>query len=440
MRTPICDFVRDYAESGTTRLHMPGHKGIGEIEKFDLTEIKGADSLYEADGIIAESEANVSALFGADSFYSTEGSSHAIRAMLHLACLWAKGNGKAPLILAARNAHRVFISAVAMLGISVEWLPVGDSYISSPIDPELLACKLDSMIEKPFALYITSPDYLGVCADIAAVAAVCKERGVLLLVDNAHGAYLKFLPTSEHPMDLGADMCTDSAHKTLPVLTGGAYLHISKNAPASLKEGARAALALYGSTSPSYLILASLDKVNPYLESEFSQDLSTLVSKIDDAKATLIHKGYTVVGGEKTKITVAPKAYGYLGTELADEIRAYGMEPEFADADYAVFMLSPRAPEALGILENALLSIKRKNAITDTPPALKPAEQIMSIREATFSPSVTLPLCECVGRVLAIADVGCPPAVPILVPGERIEAKHIDILSYYGKDTLTVVK
>ena len=78
MRTPICDFVSEYAESGTARLHMPGHKGIGEIERYDLTEIKGADSLYEADGIIAESEANASALFGADSFYSTEGSSHAI--------------------------------------------------------------------------------------------------------------------------------------------------------------------------------------------------------------------------------------------------------------------------------------------------------------------------------------------------------------------------
>ena len=152
MRTPICDFVREYAESGTTRLHMPGHKGIGEIERFDLTEIKGADSLYEADGIIAKSEAYASEIFGADTFYSAEGSSHAIRAMLHLAYLWAMDVGRAPLILAARNAHRVFISAAAMLGIEVEWLPGGDSYVSSRINPSELKGKLDSMSEKPFAL------------------------------------------------------------------------------------------------------------------------------------------------------------------------------------------------------------------------------------------------------------------------------------------------
>ena len=103
-------------------------------------------------------------------------------------------------------------------------------------------------------------------------------------------------------------------------------------------------------------------------------------------------------------------------------------------------MLSPKAPEALGILEKALLSVKRKEAITATPPAMKPAEKLMSIREATFSPSITLPLCECVGRVLAVADVACPPAVPILVPGERIDKEHIEILSYYGKEKLTVVK
>ena len=440
MRTPICDFVREYAESGTTRLHMPGHKGIGEIERFDLTEIKGADSLYEADGIIAKSEAYASEIFGADTFYSAEGSSHAIRAMLHLSYLWAMDVGRAPLILAARNAHRVFISAAAMLGIEVEWLPGGDSYVSARINPSELEGKLDSMSEKPFALYITSPDYLGVCADISAIAAVCKERGILLLVDNAHGAYLKFLPESEHPIDLGADMCTDSAHKTLPVLTGGAYLHISKTAPAMLSRGAKAALALYGSTSPSYIILASLDKVNPYLESEFSQDLSTLVSKIDDAKAKFTGCGYTLVGDERMKITVAPKAYGYLGTELADCLRAEGIEPEFADRDYLVLMLSPRAPEALDRLTKVLLSIKRREAIQESSPSPISAERVMSIREATFSPSITLPLAECVGRILAVADVACPPAVPILVPGERIDKDHIEILSYYGKASLTVVK
>ena len=100
MNTPICDFAKKYAQSGTSRLHMPGHKGKGRLcEHLDLTEIAGADELYDADGIIAESEKNASTLFDCKTFYSTEGSSHTIRAMLYLTSLYAKEKGKKPLIL-----------------------------------------------------------------------------------------------------------------------------------------------------------------------------------------------------------------------------------------------------------------------------------------------------------------------------------------------------
>ncbi|MBO5122976.1 MAG: amino acid decarboxylase, partial [Oscillospiraceae bacterium] len=110
MTTPICDFARRYAERHALRLHMPGHKGCGflGVEQWDITEIDGADSLYEAAGIIRESEDNASALFGAPTFYSTEGSSQCIRAMLYLVALHAKKQGKRPRILAGRNAHKTF--------------------------------------------------------------------------------------------------------------------------------------------------------------------------------------------------------------------------------------------------------------------------------------------------------------------------------------------
>ena len=256
--TPICDFVNRYNKSKTERWHMPGHKGSGAlgIEALDITEISGADSLYEADGIIKESEENASSLFGAHTFYSTEGSSQCIRAMLHLAKTQAWMQKKHPLVWATRNVHKTFLSAVALLNFDVEWLyGEGESYLSSSLSPIDLEKRLQTAELLPSALYLTSPDYLGNIADIAALAEVCHRYDVLLLVDCAHGAYLKFLETSLYPTDLGADMCCSSAHKTLPVLTGGAYLHLAKNADANILDAAKNALALFGSTSPSYLIL-----------------------------------------------------------------------------------------------------------------------------------------------------------------------------------------
>lgn len=276
MTTPIVDFVRRYAQSGTSRLHMPGHKGQSLLgfEPWDITEIKGADELYGADGIIAQSEANATRLFGTvHTYYSTEGSSQCIRAMLCLALQAAPAAGQRPVLLAARNAHKALLYAAALLDFDIQWLwPApqdAGALCSCPVSAAKLTGALQGLAQqgkRPFGVYITSPDYLGGVQDIAALAEVCKDFGVPLLVDNAHGAYLRFLPQGgQHPIALGAAMCCDSGHKTLPVVTGGAYLHLGKNAPVQDEAAVRNALALFGSTSPSYLILQSLDKCNQIL-------------------------------------------------------------------------------------------------------------------------------------------------------------------------------
>ena len=142
MKTPVCDFCRDYAQSDALRLHMPGHKGVPltGLEPLDLTEIDGADSLFEASGILRESEENASQLFGAHSFYSTEGSSLCIRAMLQLVCQYARGKGTRPRVLAGRNAHKTFLSAAALLDFEIQWLyPAQNaSYLSCTVDAEKL--------------------------------------------------------------------------------------------------------------------------------------------------------------------------------------------------------------------------------------------------------------------------------------------------------------
>ena len=443
MTTPIVDFVKEYQKSAAVRLHMPGHKGTGilGVEGADITEIDGADSLYEAHGIIRESEENAAALFGCPTFYSAEGSSLAIRAMLFLVLLGARGGAERPLIFAARNCHKTFISAAALLDFDVQWLypQTGGSYLACKITAPMLDRALAAAKRKPTAVYITSPDYLGNVADISALAAVCHSYGVPLAVDNAHGAYLRFLPVSRHPIELGADICCDSAHKTLPVLTGGAYLHISAAAPREYKENARRALALFGSTSPSYLILSSLDAANGALAGDLPARLAALSNQAAALCRRLADHGYEFCGDEEMKLTIRARRYGYTGAELARWLYDGGIVPEFYDPDYLVLMLSPEnTPRDIERLGERLLSLPRRAPDDTLPPMPGSPRAAMRIRDAVLAPCERIPVHRAAGRVLADTSVGCPPAVPIVVSGEVIDADAIRCFEYYGIERCAV--
>ncbi len=445
INTPIYDFVDRYAESKTERWHMPGHKGSGAlgIEALDITEVAGADSLYEAGGIIKASEDIASTLFDAHTFYSTEGSSQCIRAMLYLAYVKAQNEKKKPLVWAARNAHKTFLSAVALLDMDVEWLYGSDAenYLSCTLCPFELEKAFQNANVLPTALYLTSPDYLGNIADVCAIAKVCHRYSVLLLVDCAHGAYLKFLPTSLYPTDRGADMCCSSAHKTLPVLTGGAYLHLAKDIDKSLLAAAKDALALFGSTSPSYLILQSLDAANAYLAEDCKENLVRATARLDELKKKLQASGYACVGDEPLKITLSPKSFGYTGVEIAAHLRENGIECEFADNDFVVLMpATDVGTDELAHLEMALTALPKREPITATPPVPARAERAMRVREALLSPAETVSVSESVGRILAQPSVSCPPAVPVLVCGEKIDAAAAEAFAYYGIESCRVVK
>ena len=443
MNTPIRDFCRRYAQSDILRLHMPGHKGVSltGAEPLDITEVFGADSLFEAAGIIAESEKNASRLFGAHTFYSTEGSSLAIRAMLHLACLQAREQGKQPCIAAAPNAHKTFLSAAALLDFEPLWLEAkGESYLTCTVTVEMLQT-LFSENPNVTAVYLTAPDYLGNLSDLAPLAEVCHAHGALLLCDNAHGAYLKFLSPSRHPMNLGVDLCCDSAHKTLPVLTGGAYLHLNKDLPNSLVNQAKSALALFASTSPSYLILQSLDEANALCAESFPAELQKALPQIEALKSALKDRGFSLAEQEPLKITLAPKAYGYRGTELANRLREAGMECEFADPDFVVMMLSPlTASTVCPPLEAFFRALPKKEPILQTPPPAVSHETVCPPRLAMLSPSEEVGVAAAAGRILASPSVGCPPAVPLVICGQRISDADLPRFRYYGIDRLRVMK
>lgn len=438
MNTPVADFVQRYAKAGTARLHMPGHKGrcfLG-CEPWDITEIHGADALYETEGILAESEQNAAALFGSQrTCYSTEGSSQCIRAMLYLAVA-ASGSHT---VVAARNVHRAFVSAAALLDLEIRWLwpEESRSLCGCPISPAQLEETLNSLPEPPAAVYLTSPDYLGGMAQIPALAQVCHQHGTLLLVDNAHGAYLRFLQPSLHPLDLGADLCCDSAHKTLPVLTGGAYLHLSPTAPAQLAPLAKSALGLFGSTSPSYLTLASLDLCNRYLAEGYPQRLAEAVERLAELRERLTAAGWRVEPSDPLRVTVAAPR-GVTGQELAGQLRRQGVECEYADRDFLVLMATPEnTPEELAQAAAALGQCPGEA----NPPQLPLArgERACSIRQAAFAPRETVDAAHSLGRVCGLPTVGCPPAIPIAVSGERITPEALALFAYYGIEQVEVL-
>ncbi len=423
---------------------MPGHKGKGALgfEELDITEISGADVLYSANGIIAESERNATELFGsAHTFYSAEGSTLAIKAMLKLAMSGAD-DGTRPTVLAARNVHKAFVYAAALLDFDVEWLyGEGDGHICAcNITPSGLDTALSTMSTRPFAVYITSPDYLGNIADIKGLSEVCDRYGVPLLVDNAHGAYLAFLEPSLHPIALGASMCADSAHKTLPVLTGGAYLHVAKKA-AHFANDARAALSLFASTSPSYLILQSLDLANEYLSNGYEKKLDGSVKLIEKTRLELAARGFSAEQTEPLKIVIRASKHGYTGDGLAELLLKENIECEFSDRDYLVLMATPEnTAEDFERLIQAFDKLVPKEPLSEIGAKAPRGERKMSIREAIFKQSERIPTEESVGRILASPTVSCPPAVPIAVSGEEITEITVNALLCYGIDEVEVVK
>lgn len=441
MKTPIVSFLKSYQEKSPVRMHMPGHKGAGILgfEGMDLTEIYGADELFAAEGIIKESEQNASSLFGCPTYYSTQGSTLCIQTMCTILCQDAKSKGKKPKILAGRNAHRSFIHTAALLDFDIEWLYGKSDYLSCKIHAEDLE---KAIIEShPTAVYLTNPDYLGNLLDIQSLASVCKKHNVLLAIDNAHGAYLRFLEPSLHPIDLGADLCCDSAHKTLPVLTGGAYLHLSDSLNQVWKNDVKHFMEYFSSTSPSYLIMASLDATNEVLDTTFRNSLSECIQRVDGLKNTLVQYGYTILSGEPMKITISTKEFGYTGNEIANLLMECDIYPEFYDSDYIVLMPSPyNTKDDLKRLETCLCGIERKPILVNKPPKLEQSKKAMNVRQALFSSNITLDVSKSLGQVCSSVTVSCPPAILPVIPGEVISESSIEVMKYYGIETVRVVK
>jgi arginine/lysine/ornithine decarboxylase len=428
MLLPLHDFLENYARSGMLRCHMPGHKGR---YKNDITEIFDADSLYEAaetGGIIAASMREAAKLFASGAtLYSAGGSTLAIQTMLALTV----GMGVKK-ISATRYAHRSFISAAILLGLEIDWL-YPKTFMCADISPE-------SVPENTEALFVTATDYYGGICDIKSLRGRCN----LLLADNAQGAYQVF--TGEHPLRHGADFCADSAHKTLPALTGAAYLHVSKRMveeypDIDIVRQAGAQMALFGSSSPPYPILDSLDCLNAHILNEREGALAAL-SAVAELKTRLTARGYNIKPGGRAHITINARDYGYAGGELGRLFAKTGVMPEYCDENYVVLLFSTITGEKFcDAVYDRIAAVPAK---TPLPPIVYPElhpQIAMPPRDAHFSPAgcVNIDIADAKGRICARVTAHCPPCIPLIMPGEIIGEDEIRALELFGVRTVDVL-
>lgn len=444
MSKVLFDSLQKYKNLKRSSFHTPGHKGKSiknaDFFSLDYTELPFTDSLYEAKGIIKQAEDNLAELYGSMStIFSCGGNTLCMQAMIRLC---APNGGK---ILCDRVAHRAAISAFALLGLDAVW-------IRRDIDPTTGIAKRISVedIEKQLkddsdikAVYITSPDYYGILQDIKSIAEVCKKYDVPLIVDNAHGSHLKFLGMGLHPLEQGATMSADSAHKTLPVLTGGAWLHINDE---RFCDEAKNAMALFGSTSPSYSIMASMDTCADWLKTRGESEYQNLMRDVAKVRKLAKLSGIYVPDesiSDPCRITLGVWKIGLTGEEFRDFLYKFKIEPEFCDENYVVLIPSPfnthidwtRLKMAV---RKAKQIAKKERKIKSFLPQLP--QKSMDIRKAVMSGKKAVNVQEALGKVAAEIACPCPPGVPLVMPGEVIGKGEIDALINYGVFKINVVE
>ena len=441
---PLYEALMRHRQTEQVSLHMPGHKGragclapLGKLPIFDVTELPSTGSLFDAEGPTLLAEQAAAKAFGtAGTFFSAGGCTLCIQAMLRLA---------APLggtVVMGRTVHRSAVHAMALLGITPIWVwPRQDAGpgLAGRIQADDVAKALQKHPDAK-AVYLTTPDYYGVMSDLNAICAAAQQYNVPVIVDNAHGAHLFFLDRKLHPLSQGAAMCADSAHKTLPVLTGGAYFQIGSG---RYLPQVRAAMALFGSTSPSFPILLSLDLCRAWLEEERKAAYAKTAAQANELNAYAQTLGFLPPEGlcDPLHLVWNTAHAGISGKQAALHLRSAGIEVEYADEAFLILLLSPFNTEKdFAQLRAALTTMPVGEPFSPSSLLPAPPPIAASPREALLSPKVRLPLCMAQGRIAAQTACPCPPAIPAIMPGERITPECADLLAQSGILEIEVVK
>ena len=430
MSAPLYDSLRILAAQNPLRLDMPGHHGAplpGGLpwpSEIDFTENGATGNLFgEEPDEIQEAERLWAARFGFDScLFLTGGSTQGVHAGL---ALLAGAGGS---VAMDRGSHRSAYHALALLDLTPHFLTrpwLADEGVTGPISPEAVEKALTKHPDIK-TVCITSPTYYGVLSDIPAIGLVCRAHGAKLMVDGAHGAHLPFLGYGGYR---AADVVVMSAHKTLPA-PGQAALLLANGFPLGALQRWG---AVYGTSSPSYVLMSALDAARDYMEGDGAaryREAARLTDGLRRRWPSLTGKDGLSL--DPTRLTLSSPD----GFALARALRARGVYPEMADRNHVVCILTCADGAAeFARLERALAEAGLAGPYVSCPPPPGPPEAALTPRQALFAPREAIPLGEAAGRIAACQIAPYPPGVPVVAPGERIEKKHLAYLREIGYNT-----
>lgn len=503
-RNLLINRLKDYRESRMYPFHMPGHKRLaGVLEKengcsgfdfpnpflVDITEIEGFDNLHHPEGILKESMEWAASVYGAGrTWYLVNGSSCGILSAISAAA--GENTGRKGKILMARNCHKAAYHGAYLSGLEVSYLYpqfIPELGIQGGILPEDVEKALE-MEPESRAVLLVSPTYDGVVSDIERIAQIVHKRNIPLIVDEAHGAHFPFgeeFPVSA--LELGADVVIQSVHKTLPSLTQTAVLHLNRNEAVGgpfVDEGRlERFLSIYQSSSPSYLLMASIEHAVFQMDRErnsrgredswldaYDRRLKNLRMGLSSMKTLRLGGGAFgeclkgsrgIYDLDLSKIVISAKGTGWTGPKLDGLLRKeYGLEMEMCGADYVLGITTCfDSEEGLLRLKKALLELDERieREMESGQKRLKDGEEAgavpeylrreislprakicLSLREGMDGACRSIPLSEAEGSVSGEFVYVYPPGIPILAPGEEVTDSILELILEYQKRGLPV--
>ena len=434
----LLDRLMRYCSGDALPMHMPGHKRNPDMlplpapTAIDITEIDGFDNLHGAEDILLRCQKRAAQVFGAEeTHFLINGTTAGILSAI-TACVPRDGT-----LLMGRNAHKAALNAITLGGIIPRYVYpefLAASGISGAIPPDAIAAALDS---DPTirCVFITSPTYEGVLSDIAAIARICHDRDAILIVDEAHGAHLGFGGFPQNSIRLGADIAIQSVHKTLGSLTQTALLHIS--GPRVNRDRLRKMLTVYQTSSPSYILMASIDECvcrmateGDALATAWLQRIGAFRAQVSDMRRLKLLPVESCPT-DPSKLVISTQGTDINGPRLQQLLREnHHIELEMAAGHYAIAMTGiGDTDENLDRLARALLTIDSTLHACPAQPPVDPMlprpEMRMAPATVEWLPTEDVPVAQAAGRICAEVVFAYPPGIPLIVPGEVVNAQHL---------------